>query len=189
LLSNWVNDFKQKFCGYSCFNGTQLDPMTIADITVDNLRRMVRAVHRVNPTALVAVLALYPDAKGPRVVPETLANITAINAKVARGVEEEPNTAFVNFALPEGIDICQTAKAGHPNCRGDRIMATSVLTALYNQKVLTRSLVVPQGAKAETCRVEADCGSITDKTCCQAAASCRVSPVGQCVPYGPGAQK
>jgi len=189
MLSNWVNDFTQQYAGYNCFNATALDSATIVGITVQTLRRLIRAVHKANPSALVLVLALRPDAVGPRVAPETLADIAAINGKVRDGVEEEPNTAFVDFRIPEGIDMFQTANPGHLNCRGDRIMATSVLRALYDRHVLARSLALPQAGEAETCLLEADCGSITSKTCCQAAASCRVASDGQCTPYGPGVPK
>jgi len=189
LLSNWVNDFKQQFAGYSCFNATQLDPLTIADITVEDLRRLIRAVHSVNPSALVLVLALYPDANGPRVVTETLGDIAAINGKVRDGVLEEPNTAFVDFRIPEGIDMFQTAHPGHLNCRGDRMMATNVLQVLYDRHVIARSLALPQGGEFETCLSDAECSNISNKTCCQAAASCRVASNGQCTPYGPGVPK
>jgi len=57
-----------------------------------------------------------------------------INEKVAAGVEQEPNTAFVDFTLPVGEEIFQTKHAGHPNCRGDRIMASRVLEVLYDRK-------------------------------------------------------
>lgn len=188
LLSTWVNDFKQQFCDYKCFNGTQLDPMNITDITVENLSRMIRAIHRVNPSALVLVMALYPDAKGPKVVPETLGEIAAINARVAEGVHKEPNAAFVDFELPGGTDIFQTKHAGHPNCRGDRLMATRVLEVLFERRVLGRSLALPRGDEAETCLRAEHCSSITSRACCQGAARCRIGARGRCEDYGPGEQ-
>jgi len=185
LLSNWVNDFKQQWSDYTCFNGEALDPMSIADITVDSLRRIIHEVHEVNPTALVLVMAMYPDATGAFVKADTLSQIEAINAKVARGVSG-PGTAFVDFDVPQGVEMFQTAHPGHLNCRGDRLMAHSVLKALYERRVIANSLAPLPAGEVATCQVESNCAGITDQACCQAAASCRVARSGKCVPYGPG---
>uniref|UniRef100_A0A7S2PAU3 Uncharacterized protein n=1 Tax=Zooxanthella nutricula TaxID=1333877 RepID=A0A7S2PAU3_9DINO len=186
LLSHWINDFKQQYSGYSCFNSTKFDSLTIVDITVEDVRRLIRAVHKVNPSALVLVLALRPEASGPRVVPEARAKVAAINGKIKDGVQEEPNTAFVDFRIPDGIDMFQTAHPGHLNCRGDRLMAHSVLKALYERRVIANSLAPLPAGEVATCQVESNCAGITDQACCQAAASCRVARSGKCVPYGPG---
>merc|ERR1719401_1876633 len=134
-------------------------------------------------------MALYPDAdhnNPPFVVEDTLGDIKAINDKVAAGVEQEPNTAFVDFTLPVGEEIFQTKNKGHPNCRGDRIMASRVLEVLYEKKVIARTLDIPAGEEAERCLLAKSCSSISDRRCCQSAARCRVSAGGQCVAYGPG---
>merc|ERR1719188_1890168 len=133
---------------------------------------MIHAVHNVNPSALVLVLALYPDARGAFVKPEALDKISAINAKVEEGISREPNTAFVDFTFPTGQEVFQTSHPGHPNCRGDRIMATRVLEVLYEKHVLARSLALPQGENATTCLAATACAEITDTACCQAAALC-----------------
>jgi len=189
LLSNWVNDFKQQYCGYSCYNGTHLDDMAIANITVASLLRVIRAVHEVNPSALVLVMALYPDADGAFVRNSTLNAIGAINERVASGVEAEPNTSFVDFNVPADMEMFQTKHPGHLNCRGDRLMAFSVLRAMFQRKVLARTLARPRGEEASACLTRTDCAGISNTTCCQGAAACRVAGSGQCVPYGPGKER
>lgn len=65
-------------------------------------------------------------------------------------------------------------------------MATQVLRALFDRKVLGRTLALPEGDRAGECLRAASCGDIAEKACCQAAAICRVDPDGNCVAYSPG---
>jgi len=186
MLSTWLNDFKQQYCKYKCYNGTFLDHAEIAPITIANIRRVIQAIHVVNPNAFVVVMALYPDAKRSLVVEDTLDDIAAINTLVEAGVTQEPNTAFVNFALAFGRDMFQVTPPGHPNCRGDRLMATQVIHELFEHGILGRALALPTGDKANECLNAASCSDIVDKACCQAAAICRVDPDGTCIDYGVG---
>jgi len=186
MLSTWVNDFKQQYCKYKCYNGTKLEPEGIAPITIANLRRVIRAIHAVNPNAFVVVVALYPDAEKSLVVEATLEWIASINSLVSEGVSVEPNVAFVDFALTPGQDMFQVKPPGHPNCRGDRLMATQVLRTLFDRKILGRALALPEGDRARECLSSLSCGEISDKACCQAAGVCRLDPSGACVAYGPG---
>jgi len=187
MLSTWLNDFKQQYCKYKRYNGTLLEHAEIAPITISNIRRVIQAIHSVNPDAFVVVMALYSDAKKSLVVEETLDAIAAINTMVEAGVTQEPNVAFVNFALAPGQDMFQVTPPGHPNCRGDRIMATQVMHKLFEHGVLGRALALPTGDKVTECLNVASCGDIVDKACCQAAAICRLDPDGACVEYGAGA--
>eukprot|EP00429_Kryptoperidinium_foliaceum_P051789 CAMPEP_0176104970 /NCGR_PEP_ID=MMETSP0120_2-20121206/52674_1 /TAXON_ID=160619 /ORGANISM="Kryptoperidinium foliaceum, Strain CCMP 1326" /LENGTH=441 /DNA_ID=CAMNT_0017439081 /DNA_START=51 /DNA_END=1376 /DNA_ORIENTATION=+ len=186
MLSTWVNDFKQQYCKYKCYNGTYLEQSEIAPITIANIRRVIQAIHVVNPNTFVVVMALYSDAKKSLVVEDTLDEIAAINTLVEAGVAQEPNTAFVDFALAPGQDMFQITPAGHPNCRGDRLMATQVINKLFERRVLGRALSLPTGKNATECLNAASCRDIDDKVCCQAAASCRVDPAGACVDYSAG---
>jgi len=186
VLSTWFNDFKQQYCDYKCYNGTVLEPAEIAPVTVANLLRLIRAVHAENPAAFVLVMALYPDASRSLVVEDTLDTIAAINAQVKEGLRAEPNVAFVDFDLAPGQDMFQVKPPGHPNCRGDRIMATQVMRTLFDRGVLGRSLALPEGDLARECLRAESCGAIVEKACCQAAASCRVDPDGVCVAYSAG---
>jgi len=186
MLSTWVNDFKQQFCKYRCYNGTILERSEIVPITIANIRRVIQAIHAVSPDSFILVMALHADVNKTLVREDTLDEIAAVNALVEEGVTQEPNTAFVNFAAAPGQDMFQISPAGHPNCRVDRLMAVHILRTLFEHRVLGRALALPTGKLAAECLNAASCSDIDDKACCQAAAICRIDPAGACVDYSPG---
>mmetsp|Transcript_16859 Transcript_16859/g.52758 ORF Transcript_16859/g.52758 Transcript_16859/m.52758 type:complete len:503 (-) Transcript_16859:40-1548(-) len=185
ILSNWVNDAKQRYSGYVCFGGERIGAAASTKLSIDSLRRLIRAVHGRNPNAKVLVMAVYPDANGQFVNTGVLKHITAINAAVESAlVPSEPNTFFVNFEFPPREEVYQVMHGGHPNCRGDRVMATAVLEALFRHKVISRGLALDD---PQLCLGSKACGEL-DFACCQRSALCYVSSERTCLPYGPGQQ-
>jgi len=186
VLSNWINDSKQRHARNVCFDGEAIDPVDSTAITLFNLKRVIEKIHERNSQVVVAVLALYPDAHGPYVVEQTLPQVAEINARVRAGLEAwgEPNVVFANYTLPSGKAVYQTMHTGHANCRGDKVLAVAVLEALYRQRVLARGPALTEGA---ACLAREDCGALA-LDCCQRSALCKVVGSGTCVAYGAGEQ-
>mmetsp|Transcript_13836 Transcript_13836/g.42844 ORF Transcript_13836/g.42844 Transcript_13836/m.42844 type:complete len:268 (-) Transcript_13836:80-883(-) len=179
VLSNWVNDVKHR---YACFNGTVLTPDEYDAITVDSLLRLIRGIHAVNPDVVVVVLGKYPGAAGVQV--GSALEAEGLNTAVQRGLEGEPNTLFANFTFPPELELYQHMTADHPNCRGDRVLATAIVEALFRGGVLARGLAM---APPEECLAAASCDSLSP-ACCQRSALCWPAANGTCAPYGPGLQ-
>jgi len=187
LLSNWINDSKQRWSQFKCYKSETVDFVDTTDITVVNLRRLIQAIHSKNPETIVLIMALYPGSSGPFVIESSLALTAEINEKVRTRVNE-PNTFFVDYTVPVGQDVFQTKHPGHLNCRGDKVLATRVLEVMFDAGVLARSLALPKGDDSARCLAETACEAMVDKSCCQRSASCYVDTQGLCKSYGPGAQ-
>jgi len=187
MISNWMNDSKMHFGLYRCFKGEQLDPIETADLTIDSLRRLIRAIRSSNPAVVILVVARYPDPAGTRVGESSLDWVGELNARVRAAVESERDTFFVDYTFPNGEDMFQLRNAGHPNCRGDRVIATNALRLLYANRILARGLALPTGSQADECLGMTSCEAIMTKMCCQRAAMCHLDETGSCVPYRPEA--
>lgn len=196
LLSNWMNDSKQRWASFRCFRGeaVDLDNSTgSADLTLAALLTLIRAIHAANPKVVVLVLARYPDAVGTRAFEPLFERVAQLNSVVKVALEQEPNTYFVDYDFPTDIDMFQSRNFGHPNCRGDRVMATSILDVLFERGVLGKGVALPRGEEADLCAAVQACSDAESETveetlaCCQLAPGCIVSGSGECVAYGPGA--
>mmetsp|Transcript_99476 Transcript_99476/g.301985 ORF Transcript_99476/g.301985 Transcript_99476/m.301985 type:complete len:387 (+) Transcript_99476:1373-2533(+) len=187
MLSTWWNDWKFRWRDNTCFGGRLLSPSEVAGVSLDGLRRLIRAIHARSPDVVVAVLALYPGTRGVEVGKDSLRDIAAMNDVVREGLAGEPNTLFVDFGFPADEEMFQTLKPGHPNCRGDKVVATAVVDALFRSGFLSRGLAL---GNASTCpeAEAADCGRLS-AACCQRSALCWPAADGSCVAYGPGQQR
>jgi hypothetical protein len=189
LLANWINDGKvaqSASTRESCYRGADISPMNSTDITLVNLKRVIRAIHAENPDVVVLVLARYPDTRQIVYANErTLPQVIAMNEAVKRKVQDEPNTFFVDLDFPLGVNIFQTLSLVHPNCRGDKLMARTVVQALFKHKVLSRGLEISEEA---SCLASSDCASLS-LGCCQRSALCYIPENGTCTTYGPGLQE
>lgn len=187
IISGWVNDSRQKWTFFKCFNGQEVTPLQSTKITLSNLQRLIAAIHAVKPSVLIFVIALYPESQGVTVLPDSLGYVSDVNAAMRKGLEQLPNTYLVNYSLPLDAEVFQSLSPGHANCRGDAVIATSILEALYERKVIARSLALgspeecPDGMSASAC-------AQLSPVCCQRSALCSVAPDSTCRPYGPGAQ-
>ncbi|CAE8659283.1 unnamed protein product [Polarella glacialis] len=184
VLSNWINDNKQRHAQNVCFDGEAIDPVASTAITVHNLKLIIDAIHQRNAAVVVAVMALYPDASGPLLVEGTLQLVADINNAVKLGLDGMPNTIFVNYTFPVGERVFQTLHPGHANCRGDKLLAAAIIDSLYREKVLARGLAL---ADPTTCLARADCEALAPE-CCQHSALCKMDGQGHCLSYGEGAQ-
>eukprot|EP00928_Gymnodinium_smaydae_P080935 TRINITY_DN64534_c0_g1_i1.p1 TRINITY_DN64534_c0_g1~~TRINITY_DN64534_c0_g1_i1.p1 ORF type:complete len:423 (-),score=35.87 TRINITY_DN64534_c0_g1_i1:118-1314(-) len=192
LISNWVNDAKQHYTKPKniCYKEETIDPLNTPNITVFTLRRLIRAIHNKNPTVIVAVLATYPDSfNGTTYVDKhTLPRVIKLNAKVKHGLRKEPNTVFVNYPFPQNLDVLQTRNRGHPNCRGDKVMATAIVDTLYSRGYLGRGLPERETSDRSVCEDASDCSSL-GPGCCQFNPRCQISAHDStCTAYGPGRQ-
>jgi len=194
ILSHWMNDSKQRWASFQCFRGDPVDlnnSTGSAPITLWALRRLVRAIHKANPKVVVLIMARYPEAVGARVNPDLVERVAALNEIVKTAMEQEPNTYFVDYHFPIGVDMFQIRNFGHPNCRGDRVMATKALEVLFDRGVLGKGLRLPAADAAERCVVLQKCGGAgagaAGMACCRRAPTCILKKVGECAAYGPGA--
>lgn len=191
LLSNWVNDGKQQYAdNYFCYNGITIDKVETTKISVSSVVKLIRAIHSKNPSVMVFVMAIYPDPIGyTKTYEATLPTVRAMNSAMKAGVEQEPNATFVDFTFPIGYDMFQplALSEGHPNCRGDRVMATAALDALFDAGVLSKSFKLGD----EQCLGSDNC-SVLGPACCRRSALCRWLPgpggatPGECVRYSAG---
>eukprot|EP00933_Yihiella_yeosuensis_P044590 TRINITY_DN39856_c0_g1_i1.p1 TRINITY_DN39856_c0_g1~~TRINITY_DN39856_c0_g1_i1.p1 ORF type:complete len:570 (+),score=78.75 TRINITY_DN39856_c0_g1_i1:74-1783(+) len=184
VLSNWINDSKQRHAKNVCFGGEAVSQTGSTAITLFNLKRIIDAIHYRNSQVVVVVLALYPDSYGETVITRTLPQVAEINEAVRKGLAGIPNTIFADYTFPSGQAVFQTMHRGHANCRGDKVLATAVMEALYREKILARGLAL---AAPETCLSRSDCESM-DTDCCHRSALCKVNQAGQCVAYSVGMQ-
>merc|ERR1712039_1068739 len=124
-----------------CYKGVDISPMDSTAITEVNLKRVIQAIHAENPDIVVLVLARYPDTKQVIYANErTLPEVRALNDAVKQKVSDEPNTFFVDLDFPLGENMFQTLSKVHPNCRGDKLMATNMVDALFKHRVLSTGL-------------------------------------------------
>jgi len=187
ILANFVNDGRNAMYGpHHCYGpGRVPDVMETTDITAESLRRTIRAIHEEDPSVVVLVLGRYADAKQFYFVNDrTLEQNQAINAAVREKVEIEPNTHFVDLTFPMGLEMFQSLNGGHANCRGDMVMANSVVEAMYQHGVISVGLNL---GEEDACLARSDCGAL-DLACCQRSALCCVDREKKCAPYGPGLQ-
>jgi len=185
IISNWVNDAKHRYSNYVCFGGEQIDALASTNLTVASLRKLIQAIHARNPDVTVLIMASYPNANGLHTNEWNLPDVAALNAAVESGItRSEPNTFFVSYAFPAEEDMYQTMHGGHPNCRGDRVMATAVLETLFRSKVLSKGLALDD---SEQCLSSGACSGLS-LACCQRSALCHVAADLSCLPYGPGQQ-
>jgi len=188
VLSNWINDAKaalQSGPREVCYRGADIDALGSTDITAANLKRLIRAIHAQNPDTIAVVLARYADTR-QIVYPNerTLPRVRAINEAVREKIRGEPNTVWADFSFPLDQNMFQTLSKVHPNCRGDKVMATSIVDALFKHKVLSRGLAL---GNADECLGKSTCDSLS-VDCCQRSALCYVAEDGHCAAYGPGVQ-
>jgi len=186
VFSNWMNDSKQRHARNVCYNDEAIPPVGTTEITLFNLKKVIHAIHAKNPDVVVAVMALYPDSyKSTGIIVErTLPMVADINAAMEAGLRDEPNVVWVNYTYPTNEVMFQTFHTGHPNCRGDKVLAQSIIDSLYRNKVLARGFALSDDP---TCLPSTTCEGLS-VSCCQRAALCRVGEAGTCVDYSAGEQ-
>lgn len=203
LLSCWINDSKEalysRLHGGRCYETPGISPLQTANISAQNLLRIIRAIHARNANVSIVVLALYPDVsheatglpQAPRLFLDerSLPTIEAINSVVRRALQGEPRTIFADYSFPGAPAVMfQSLHGGHPNCRGGKLMANAVVDALFRGKVLERGVPTSQSAQ---CPLEGSICSTLSLGCCQLSALCHVVGSCQgcmpsCMPYSPG---
>uniref|UniRef100_A0A6U6Q5C5 SGNH hydrolase-type esterase domain-containing protein n=1 Tax=Zooxanthella nutricula TaxID=1333877 RepID=A0A6U6Q5C5_9DINO len=188
ILANWINDYKawqSPDARRECYGGVDIGAAGTVSVTAADLQRQIRAIHAESPDTVILVLARYPDLKQVIYVNErTLPEVIALNNAVKAKVEMEKNTYFVNITFPLGEAIFQTLSLVHPNCRGDRVMVTDIVEAMYDHKILSRGLAL---GSIDNCLARSDCESL-NLPCCQRSAMCFVDSAGACARYGRGKQ-
>merc|ERR1712066_493414 len=110
--------------------------------------------------------------------------VNRVNTLVKTKLQDEPNTFFVNYSFPlDQVMFQNPATDGrwHPNCRGDRIVATNVLDSLFEHKILSRGIAL---ADESECLANSACRSLS-LPCCQRSALCYVNGDRICSEYGP----
>merc|ERR1712187_566618 len=112
----------------------------------------------------------------------TLDRVNTLNTLVKSKLQDEPNTFFVNYSFPAEAEMFQTLSVVHPNCRGDKIMATSVINTLFEHRVISRGIALDDDLE---CLGAWECDGMS-VPCCQRSALCYVNASGMCAPYGPG---
>mmetsp|Transcript_114970 Transcript_114970/g.245507 ORF Transcript_114970/g.245507 Transcript_114970/m.245507 type:complete len:550 (+) Transcript_114970:51-1700(+) len=183
LVTTWFNDDQPD--AIRCFNGTSLPREKILEMSIDGLRRLVRAIHAKNPNVWILILAKYSVFH--HVVDQWF---TTLNANVKASLEKEPKTLFIDYNTPPPggwpyFSLWQTAHPNHPNCRGSKLMAHAIMERLYEAKVLARSvsLVNPEVNKANR-----NCTSL-EGAACRTSAFCWVEPKErQCKTYSAGSE-
>mmetsp|Transcript_34447 Transcript_34447/g.73377 ORF Transcript_34447/g.73377 Transcript_34447/m.73377 type:complete len:398 (-) Transcript_34447:415-1608(-) len=179
VLSTWMNDFTTRFPGNPCFEGGEFMFPDDITYTVTSLQILIRAVHAVNPEVVVVVMSKYPAATAKYFYH----SYDEINAAVQLQLAGEPNTHFVNFDFPENVPMFLVTKSLHPNCRGDKLFAQSIVNKLFRAGILERGVAI---AKAEECPIFTTCEAFTGRPdCCQARAECWVNE-GVCSLYAEG---
>jgi len=186
VLSNWINDAKaarQAGPREVCYKDADIDALRSTNVTAANLKRLIRKIHAQNPHVKIVVLARYADTRQIVYPSErTLPLVRALNEAVKSKIQGEPNTYFADFDFPLNENMFQTLSKVHPNCRGDKVMATSVIEALFSHKILSRGLAL---GSSQECLGSPNCESL-NIPCCQRSALCYVAADGKCAAYGPG---
>mmetsp|Transcript_118844 Transcript_118844/g.296387 ORF Transcript_118844/g.296387 Transcript_118844/m.296387 type:complete len:369 (-) Transcript_118844:411-1517(-) len=177
VLSNWVNDVPATMSCSLCFNGEPVSHEEIVALTTHSLKLLSQRIYVANPNATVVVMAKYPGAAGTVVGSDP----SGMNSAVRKGLEHEPNVVFADFSFPRGFDMYLATRSGHPNCRGDKIMANAVVEALFAAKILARGVAM---GSADECLAQSTCDGLT-LPCCQRSALCTPKG-GSCVPYSGG---
>lgn len=179
LLTTWFNDDQQGWSQFKCFNHTRVNGLETANISITNLLRTVRSIHRANPETWVLVLSKYPQVY-LHVSPGWF---RALNLRVKEAVEKEPRTLFVDYYMPPDYvsDMYQVAHRGHPNCQGSKVMAYAVIRRLYEAQVISRSIDFRPKQLAN-----GNCSTLLNADC-HSSVLCWVEPVeGTCAAYSKG---
>lgn len=184
VMSIWINDPRQHWSLNVCFGGANIPALDTVAITKEDLLKIIRAIHARNPSAVVFIMSLYPDSAGTQLIDYSVPATKSINKALKDALSQEPNTYLVEYDFPAGVDMYQTLNPGHPNCRGDKVMATSVVDTMFKAKLLERS--VGLGA-AEECLASNECGLLSTE-CCYRSAQCYMAQDSICQPFGPGQQ-
>jgi hypothetical protein len=182
LLATWYNDDQQWSTHFKCFDGIKMGSLQVAPLSITMLLRMIRAIHQKNPHTLVLVMGKYP---------QTFRHVTypflkRYNKMVKEAVEREPRTLFVDFYMPNEDEgsFYQIAHGGHPNCRGSKLLAHSVMDRLFKAKILSRSIRLGDTNKHGILNPNCSHADLVD---CQTSALCWVDPQdNQCKTYSPG---
>eukprot|EP00928_Gymnodinium_smaydae_P054491 TRINITY_DN38247_c0_g1_i1.p1 TRINITY_DN38247_c0_g1~~TRINITY_DN38247_c0_g1_i1.p1 ORF type:complete len:401 (-),score=81.20 TRINITY_DN38247_c0_g1_i1:150-1352(-) len=194
LMANWMNDAKQRYTTPKnvCYDEEDLDPTATTEISDYMIKKVIRAIHEKNPDVIVGVMAAYPEKDDtanealPRV--STLGLIGTLNEHMRKGLEAEPNTIFVDYHFPNDQEVLQTLNSGHPNCRGDKAMATAVVDTLFKKGFIVRGLPEVESLKAAECEAAPSCDGL-GSGCCIRNPQCHVGEDGSsCIGYGPGRQ-
>jgi len=182
LLATWYNDDQQWSTHFKCFNGIKMGSLKIAPLSISMLLKMIRAIHEKNPRTLIMVMGKYPQTYRHVTYPF----LKTYNNMVKEAVEKEPRTLFVDFYMPNADEgsFYQIAHSGHPNCRGSKLLAHSVMDRLFKAKILSRSIRL--GERSKNRILNPNC-SHADLVECQTSALCWVDPQdNQCKTYHPG---
>lgn len=192
VLSNWFwdnNEAATKSRRNQCFNGADVAPYLSADISFQNLKRLIGEIHKQNPSITVLVLGLFPDAQDVFYVNEkTLSLVNYLNQQVKEKLWTVPKTYFVDTKFPLGERVFQDQVKGFLNCRGDKVVATRILEVLFQRKVVTRGLMLDS---AEECLGVSACAGLC-APCCLRSALCYIDQNGNCTAYpegGPGTRQ
>mmetsp|Transcript_143393 Transcript_143393/g.357250 ORF Transcript_143393/g.357250 Transcript_143393/m.357250 type:complete len:374 (+) Transcript_143393:81-1202(+) len=183
LLSSWVNDLPATMPGSLCFNGESVSFEEIAAITVFHLTQLIWRINSENAGVVFVVMAKYPGAAGKVVG----SDYSALNAAVRKGLADfslSSKIIFADFSFPRDADMFLLKRSGHPNCRGDKVMAMAVVEALFRAKVLARGVAMES---ADECLAKSTCKELS-LPCCQRSAFC-TSQNGTCMPYSAGSEE
>mmetsp|Transcript_89997 Transcript_89997/g.188156 ORF Transcript_89997/g.188156 Transcript_89997/m.188156 type:complete len:555 (+) Transcript_89997:162-1826(+) len=172
VLSNWINDARM-------VTRRDIDSTPITSYTISKL---VNKIHEKDPKVVVLVLARYPGARETDVEPYSLKMVARLNAGVKAAVQHLPNTYFVDVPFPLQVNMFQTLKPGHPNCRGDKLFVNAIIETLYDKQVLSRGLAMA----GQECLSRTNCEDLP-YACCHKSALCYVKD-GKCSQYTPGLQ-
>jgi len=188
VLSCWMNDSLQYMSGNACYNFSKVSRSDTAVISIENLRRIIRSIHRRNPHVLVVVLGIYPAVNAPPLytVNESSVPLTdEINKRVRDALVWEPRTVFASYRFPPNVVVFQQKNPAHPNCRGSKIMANAIVDALFSAGELQHGLVA-SSSSCQTGAINKPCNTLPGKTCCMRSSVCILDQYGACLPYGPG---
>merc|ERR1712187_506956 len=148
------------------------------------LRRIIQAIHSRKPEVIIVVMGTYPEAKGQETDSTAIGIVAEVNQAVRNGLKNETNVYFADYTFPSKTDVYQTLHCNHPNCRGDKVIATAAVETLFREKILATGLDL---ADAAECLAAEECDALS-ASCCLRSAFCRLAPNNSCIRLGPGKQ-
>mmetsp|Transcript_16821 Transcript_16821/g.46348 ORF Transcript_16821/g.46348 Transcript_16821/m.46348 type:complete len:493 (-) Transcript_16821:22-1500(-) len=184
LVTTWFNDDQPD--AKKCFYGKEIPRKDIANMSITGLLKTTRAIHERNPDVWILILAKYTNLRR-----FTLPWIDDLHKLIKAAVEKEPRTLFIEYEKPypghwRAWELWQQAHPNHPNCRGSKLMAHSILERLYKEKILARSIKLVDKQENVNAR---NCHELSGAVC-HTSVLCWKDPVDQvCKPYSGGSTK
>jgi len=182
LVATWFNDDQQRWSKFECFEGRKIQDIASTRLSIPSLLNTVRTIHAANPKVWVVVLGKYPQVWGHY----TYGWFTEVNRLVREALSKEPRTFFIDYYMPPDnvTHMYQQAHPGHPNCRGSKLITLAVLRRLYEEKVISRSLLLNEPTEKNLVRHSCETLSIAE---CHTSVTCWVDPADHtCNPYSKG---